>query len=79
MATHGAKAKVEQLDAKVGSGELTLKIGAEVMFVANDFAAGYVNGSRGVVVGFNGGYLVVELRSGKEIAVAMHTRSLVRG
>ena len=25
------------------------------MFVANDFAAGYVNGSRGVVVGFNGG------------------------
>ena len=46
------------------------------MFVANDFAAGYVNGSRGVVVGFNGGYPVVELRSGKEIAVAMHTWSL---
>ena len=59
--------------------ELTLKIGAEVMFVANDFAAGYVNGSRGVVVVLNGGYPVVELRSGKEIAVAMHTWSLSGG
>ena len=77
MATHGAKAKVEQLVKSVlAPAELTLKIGAEVMFVANDFAAGYVNGSRGVVVGFNGGYPVVELRSGKEIAVAMHTWSL---
>lgn len=77
MATSGNKAKIESLVKSVlAPAELHLKIGAEVMFVANDFAAGYVNGSRGIVVAFAGGYPVVQLRSGKEITVQMHTWSL---
>jgi ATP-dependent DNA helicase PIF1 len=33
--------------------QLTLKIGAEVMFIKNDPSGRYVNGTRGVVVGFD--------------------------
>ena len=47
MQTKGSAAKVEQLVKSVlAPVELDLKVGAEVMFVANDFAAGFVNGSR---------------------------------
>ncbi|MFA6393618.1 MAG: PIF1 family DEAD/DEAH box helicase [Patescibacteria group bacterium] len=48
--------------------ELKLKIGAMVMFVKNNFEAGYVNGTLGTVVGFNEDeYPVVKIRSGSEI------------
>jgi ATP-dependent exoDNAse (exonuclease V) alpha subunit len=48
---------------------ITLKRGAIVMFVKNNFNKGYVNGSLGTVLDFNSehGWPVVELRSGKRI------------
>jgi ATP-dependent exoDNAse (exonuclease V) alpha subunit len=78
MQTRGSAAKVEQLTRSLLAPEvLELKIGAEVMFVANNFAGKYVNGSRGRVVAFSGGTPVVELASSsKEIKVEPHTWTL---
>jgi hypothetical protein len=74
MQTSGAAAKIEQLQKSVLAPEqLELKRGAEVMFVANDFAKGFVNGSRGRVVDFDGNLPVVELVSGREIKVEPHS------
>ena len=54
MKTEGNATKVEQLVRSVlAPAVLELKTGAEVMFVANNFPEGYVNGSRGQVVGFD--------------------------
>ena len=48
--------------------ELVLKKGALVMFVQNNYARGYVNGTLGVVTDFDGdGMPVVETSSGKTI------------
>ncbi len=48
--------------------ELLLKTGAEVMFVANDYRRGFVNGSQGKVVGFKRGWPFIQLKSnGKHI------------
>jgi ATP-dependent exoDNAse (exonuclease V) alpha subunit len=49
--------------------ELHLKIGAEVMCIKNNFEEGYVNGSRGKVIGFTeqNGSPIVELYNGKNI------------
>ena len=75
--TKGSKAKVEQLSKGLLAPEvLELKTGAEIMFVANNFADGFVNGSRGKVIGFNGGAPLVELINGRTIAVEPHTWSL---
>ncbi len=50
---------------------LALKQGAKVMFVKNNFDAGYVNGTLGKVIGFNDeGLPVVETFRGKCIEVA---------
>lgn len=78
MVTKGAKAKVEQLCKSVLAPEvLTLKSGAEVMFVANDFAAGFVNGSRGQVLKFQDGWPLIKLLdSGRMIKVEPHSWSL---
>lgn len=77
MRTHGAKAKVEQLVKSVLAPEiLTLKPGAEIMFVANDFGSGFANGTRGRVIDFDDRLPVVELNSGKKIRVEPHTWSL---
>lgn len=78
MATKGAAAKVEQLVKSVlAPAQLTLKIGAEVMFVANNFAEGFVNGSRGQVVGFRYNWPVVRLiDSGRQLTVEPHSWSL---
>jgi len=74
MATTGRKQYIEQLQKSVLTPEiLELKIGAEVMFVANNFAAGYANGSRGRVVDFQDGIPVVKLQTGrKHIKVEKH-------
>ncbi|MFA5994118.1 MAG: PIF1 family DEAD/DEAH box helicase [Parcubacteria group bacterium] len=49
---------------------LVLKIGAAVMFVKNNFERGYVNGTLGRVVGFDGlGLPLVETAKGKKITV----------
>ena len=49
--------------------ELRLKENAVVMFVKNNFEEGYVNGTLGKVIGFEGGHPVVETFSGKQIYV----------
>lgn len=78
MATKGATAKVEQLVRGVlAPTNLELKVGAEVMFVANDFAKGFANGSRGQVVALHGDWPVVKLAAtGRTITVEPHTWQL---
>lgn len=79
MQTRGSAAKVEQLTRSVLAPEvLELKVGAEVMFVANNFAEGFVNGSRGRVVKFDssGAPLVKLLSNGRIIKVEPHSWTL---
>ena len=62
--TKGAAAQTEQLTRGIlAPMELDLKLGAEVMFVANDPGRGYANGSLGRVVDLEGDWPVVELAS----------------
>ncbi len=49
--------------------ELQLKKDAVVMFVKNNFEVGYVNGTLGVVVDFDGNLPVIRTYGGKEIIV----------
>jgi ATP-dependent exoDNAse (exonuclease V) alpha subunit len=50
--------------------KLVLKIGAEVMFIKNNFDAGYVNGTQGKIVGFGAGDLpIVQTQEGVKITV----------
>ena len=50
--------------------KLVLKEGAEVMFIKNNFEAGYVNGTQGKVIGFAAADLpVVQTEDGKKITV----------
>ena len=54
MATKGFSTLVEGLKKScLALEKLKLKIGAEVMFIKNDISARYVNGTRGVVIGFD--------------------------
>lgn len=77
MHSKGGKSKIEQLSKGLLAPEvLELKLDAEVMFVANNFAEGFVNGSRGRVVGFDGNTPVVQLQNGREIFVEEHSWSL---
>jgi len=77
MYTKGSKAKLEQLSKSLLTLPLLeLKVGAEVMFVANNFAEGFVNGSRGQVIDFDGDTPIVRLMNGKKIEVEPHSWSL---
>jgi ATP-dependent DNA helicase PIF1 len=78
MKTSGAKAKREQLAKGILAPEtLQLKVGAEVMFVVNNFARKFVNGSRGSVVGFHEGAPIVKLlNSERTIRVEPHSWNL---
>jgi len=78
MRTSGAAAKREQLAKSVLAPEvLELKRGAEVMFVANNFASGFVNGTRGTVIDFDSDNRpIVVIANGKEIAVEPHSWKL---
>ncbi len=50
---------------------LTLKKGAKVMFIKNNFEEGYVNGTQGIVVGFDTMDMpIVQTFSGKKITAA---------
>jgi len=50
--------------------KLILKEGAEVMFIKNNFEAGYVNGTQGKIIGFAAGDLpIVKTEDGKRIIV----------
>lgn len=78
METYGVQAKVDQLTKSVLAPEiLELKVGAEVMFVANNFSDGYVNGSRGKVIGYKDDLPQVELQSsGRIVKVDKHSWAL---
>ena len=77
MNSSGQAAKVDQLTKSVlAPAALELKIGAEVMFVANNFAGGYVNGTRGRVVDFVDNLPLVQLANGREIKVELHSWKL---
>ncbi len=51
---------------------LKLKIGAEVMFVKNNFEKGYVNGTRGTVIDFDmdEGWPIVKMLDGDEVTAS---------
>ena len=77
MDTKGSAAKVEQLRRSVLAPDiLELKIGAEVMFVANNPSAGFVNGTRGQVIEFRDDQPVVKLASRRTIKVGQHSWKL---
>ncbi|MFA6514848.1 MAG: AAA family ATPase [Candidatus Paceibacterota bacterium] len=70
MTTQGPEMLVDILKKSCLAHEkLKLKIGAEVMCIKNNFEEGYVNGSRGKVIGFikENGNPIVELYNGKKI------------
>lgn len=81
MRTEGNATKVEQLVRSVLAPELLeLKTGAEVMFVANNFTEGYVNGSRGQVIGFDEESGLPEVRllsNGKLVSVEYQSWTLM--
>ncbi len=77
MVTTGQAPKIESLVKSVLAPEaLVLKPGAEVMFVANNFPAGYVNGTRGKVVDFTDNLPIVALADGREVKVERHSWKL---
>ena len=78
MQTKGSKAKIEQLMKGMLTPEiLELKVGAEVMFVANNFAEGFVNGSRGRIIAFDkASNPIVRMTNNRLITVEPHTWSL---
>lgn len=73
MSSGGDEYKVQTLERNVLAPKLlSLKEGAEVMFVANNFQEGYVNGTRGTVTGFRNNDPVVKLKTGDKIVVEEH-------
>ncbi|HSW98997.1 MAG TPA: HRDC domain-containing protein [Candidatus Saccharimonadales bacterium] len=82
MDTHGGKNYVEQLQRSCLAPEtLRLKLGAQVMCIKNAQDRSYVNGSLGVVTGFekNTDMPEVELLSGRRITVRPETWELMDG
>jgi len=78
MRATGQAAKVEQLMKSILAPEdLELRVGAEVMFVANNFAAGFVNGTRGQVIAFKDKLPLVKLVTGRLIRVEPHSWTLM--
>jgi ATP-dependent exoDNAse (exonuclease V) alpha subunit len=70
MTSKGSKSQVEMLKKYCMAPEtLGLKIGAAVMFVKNNFAAGYVNGTLGTVLACEYGTATVQTAEGKQIVV----------
>ena len=55
---------------------LELCIDAQVMTISNNCESGFVNGSRGIIIGFNGEDPIVRLMNGIEIVVEKHTWSM---
>ena len=73
MSGHGHDVLVDILKKScLAPAQLKLKIGAEVMFIKNNYEEGYVNGTRGIIVGFDSrGEPIVEISSnGKRIIVS---------
>lgn len=73
MESEGDPYKIQILERNVLAPKLlSIKEDAEVMFVANNFQEGYVNGSRGTVTGFRDNDPVVKLKDGRKIIVTEH-------
>lgn len=73
MTSNGFSALVEGLKKScLAPEQLTLKLGAEVMFIKNDVTGRYANGTRSIVVGFDeeGGWPVVKTYANKTIVVS---------
>ncbi|MBT4350017.1 AAA family ATPase [bacterium] len=73
MSSRGKKPLVETLIKNCLAPEtLSLKKGATVMFVKNNFELGYVNGTLGTIIGFNDGenHPIIETYSGKIITAS---------
>lgn len=82
METSGKANYVETLKKScLAHEQLELKVGALVMCIRNNPEKKYVNGSLGIVTGFEpiGGYPLVELRNGREIIVSPETWELRDG
>lgn len=76
MRTSGSQRSIESLQKHCLAPELlTLKKGALVMFVTNNFDAGYVNGTLGEVIGFDdaSGQPIVQTKNGLAITAAPAT------
>ncbi|HYF10420.1 MAG TPA: AAA family ATPase [Candidatus Paceibacterota bacterium] len=73
MNTRGKQGLVDALKKScLAPEELTLKVGARVMFVKNNYERGYVNGTLGIVEGFDDfGTPRVRIASGKVIEVGV--------
>lgn len=74
MHTSGDQYQIQTMKRNILAPEkLELKEGAEVMFVANDFRTGFVNGTRGQLVKFaKDGSPIVKLENGRRITVEEH-------
>jgi len=60
----------------LASEQLSLKVSAEVMFIKNDALGRFVNGTRGIVIGFdanNKGYPVIKTYDNRRLLVAPET------
>lgn len=82
MKSWGKKKLVETLQKNCLAPErLVLKVGAQVMFVKNNFENGYVNGTLGRVTGFHDTTKmpIVETFAGREVAVASAEWQLADG
>jgi len=76
MSGSGSDPLVESLKKScLAHPELKLKVGAEVMFIKNNYEEGYVNGTRGVVSGFDsrGEPVVTLAKDGRKITVSAAT------
>lgn len=70
METQGIEMFVNMLKRNcLASERLELKVGAVVMFLKNNFEAGYINGTMGIVEDFIDNHPVVVLNKGKKIIV----------
>jgi hypothetical protein len=80
MTSHGNKKLVEGLKKSCLSPEtLRLKVGAQVMFVKNNWEMGYANGTRGTVVECTYEGIVVRTLDGREIDVPRETWHIDEG
>jgi ATP-dependent DNA helicase PIF1 len=68
---------MEKLDKSCpAENNLKLCIGAQVMIIANNSEEKVVNGSRGVISGFDGEQPIIKLIDGREINIEKHTWSM---
>jgi superfamily II DNA helicase RecQ len=80
MGSKGSQRVVEALiNSCLAPEVLTLKIGAEVMFVANNFNEGYVNGTLGHIIDFNEDGQPVVQTDERKITVNMHSWKMEDG